>query len=429
MWTKLLEWQDGRVLLSAPNARQYGHLGLEILMSLGLARESEAALCLLRSRRPVNAALYELETPVVRMVRPGALGATWLRLHWACDLVGGELRERRYLAAEDYRREMIAAVSEHLGNRNLPRELREWLRSYRKGLTERDKAARRDLPAQPLYYRRRMIRERIPVSLRAEVRERAAHLANDLGIAGRFVCVHAREPGFKHGRETQDKQRLLGKPVTRDDTIRNARIESYFDAIDYLVDRGYGVVRIGDPSMTPVRRKGVVDLATSPLRTEGLEVYCLLECRFLLTGDAGPVGVSYLTNTPLLVGNAPDPISAYPIRSDGLYILKKAFSRRSGRQLSPIEMLGEPHMTNVRNPAQYHYVDNTSDEIVAAVEEMEAGLAEGWRESDGQVEFRRQAAMAGEMLRSKSAYVRKWGTDDGFLGDGRLARFYADRYL
>ena len=46
--------------------------------------------------------------------------------------------------------------------------------------------------------------------------------------------------------------------------------------------RGYTVVRLGDPSMTPLSHPGVIDLATSPARTNLLEVYCLLRSAFIV---------------------------------------------------------------------------------------------------------------------------------------------------
>ena len=54
------------------------------------------------------------------------------------------------------------------------------------------------------------------------------------------------------------------------------------EAVDDLVQRGYTVIRLGDPSMTPLRHPGVVDLATSPTRTNLLEVYCLLRSDFII---------------------------------------------------------------------------------------------------------------------------------------------------
>src|ERR1700730_541823 len=75
----------------------------------------------------------------------------------------------------------------------------------------------------------------------------------------RLVALHMREPGFKAGREIHERNPSKG----RDDSSRNVTFSNYHLAIDYLRERGYTVLRIGDLTMTPIRYPGVVDLATS----------------------------------------------------------------------------------------------------------------------------------------------------------------------
>jgi hypothetical protein len=92
-------------------------------------------------------------------------------------------------------------------------------------------------------------------------------------------------------------------------------------------------------------------------------------------------------------------------------------------------MLGERHYRNLRNTGVFGYRDNTSREIADAVAEMRRGLAEGWRETDAQRRYRELATEAGVHLAPRVRYLHKWGPDEGFLGDGRVADFYARRYV
>ena len=50
-------------------------------------------------------------------------------------------------------------------------------------------------------------------------------------------------------------------------------------------------------------------------------------------------------------------------------------------------------------------------------------------ESAAQQEFRTLATDKATALRYSTGYIRKWGVDNGFLGDGRLGRAYAEAYL
>ena len=177
------------------------------------------------------------------------------------------------------------------------------------------------------------------------------------------------------------------------------------------------------------RRAGVVDLATASNRDQVVELWVLLRSDFFLSGEAGPVGVSYLTNTPLLTVNATDPISSYPIRSDGMYIVKRVVDRQTNQPLTLRDMLSDDYLANVRNISRFRYVDNTSEEIVASVVEMLAWLRGGGEETAFQRMYRDMAVEAGDSLRARLTYVRKWGADERFMGDGRIAAFFAERYL
>jgi putative glycosyltransferase (TIGR04372 family) len=204
--------------------------------------------------------------------------------------------------------------------------------------------------------------------------------------------------------------------------VRNARIETYLEAADFLVQRGYTVVRLGDPSMTPVDHPGVVDLATSRTRTNLLEIYCMLRADLLIAGESGLAGVTYLTNTPFLLVNSTEPISSYPIRAPGLFLPKTVVDKRDGRRLTSHDLLGTDYHRQFRDTRRYLYVDNTPAEIRAATEEMLTWIAGGWTESDGQRGYHEAIMASAAELHKRSNYVRKWGLDKGFLGDGRIAR-------
>src|SRR5690606_22521878 len=55
-----------------------------------------------------------------------------------------------------------------------------------------------------------------------------------------FVCMHAREGGYH--------REIPGSTQEH----RSTSIEDYFSAIRYITDQGGWVVRLGDPSMTPL---------------------------------------------------------------------------------------------------------------------------------------------------------------------------------
>lgn len=425
--------RDGRqVLVVRPNTKVYGHMALEIMMTLALAREMDADVYFDAVKDAANPALFDLDATGVRILRPRGLG----RLRFQNDLRRRQVLMKGRSGWHEYARRVRSDVAReimrHIGNRDYTKELRDRLRKIVGMLQpardfswkKRTNLTTTQYRDHVLYYRRRLLRNPVPVHLRPAIAEPTKQAAEALGITreAKIVAVHARSPGFKGGWDIQDI-----KVGGRDESCRNARLESYFDAIDYLVGEGYTVVRTGDPSMDPVRRRGVIDLATSPHRTAALEVYVLLRSTFLMAGDSGPHLASYLTNTPLLMVNATDPVLVYPVRKTGLYLLKTIVDLDTGQELQFPDLLTDAYYSRLRSPKKYRYRPNTSEEIVAATQEMVAQLRSPSPESSAQSHLRQAVADACGVLTNK--FVRKWSTDEGFLGDGRAVHFYANRWF
>ena len=417
-----LGWR--KLLVTRVNPRQYGHLALEIAMSLLRARREQTAVYFLRPSTIVSKALFDLRSTDVKVLPKSAILDAVMRLSWTItDMVtrGRAWRIRTSTVLRyQFRKEITAYLQTHKTLRQVRRYRLMGAKDYFK-VPEALKAKK-----LPLYYKRRLLRERVPIRMCETMLPTVQAAARRIGLdlEKPMITLHVREAGFKFGNEMQD-----AKPGSRDDSTRNAKIESYFKAIDFLTARGFTVVRIGDPSMQPVQRSGVIDLATSPHRSQALEIYCMWRSAFFVSAEAGPVGVSYLTNTPLLTVNATDPISSYPIRADGMLLLKHVRNRQTGERLSPADLLTGDYLGNLRNLHRYVYENNTSEQIYAAVVEMLESLDRLPDETESQRHYRELATEAGTVFRSSLNYVRKWGSDDGFLGDGRIVRSYVEQSL
>ena len=411
MTAKLIRVGRRRVFVAPVNRRQYGHMALEILTGLTEARARGASVYWVLNGRGGSPGLATLACPEVPVVDSLA-GGLAVRARLALD----RARTRAY----EWWREAIIEVQLQARNEfrrpQYPREVTLWLKDL--ALRPTDMPWRSGEGRSP-YMRRKLLRYPVPVVQREPFAREARAQARALGVADDqpLVALHVREAGFKLGREMHN-----AKTNARDDSSRNARVESFHVTLDMLARRGFKVVRVGDNSMTPYDHPALVDLTRISPYDSYLEVHCLLRSRFLIAGEAGPSGASYLTNTPLLTVNATDPISSFPIRRNGLFVLKKVRDRAAGRLLRLDELLTEEYSLNLRNTTRYQYLDNTPEEIAAAVEEMLDDLDHDRAETKEQAEFREAVAAACVMLSPRHAYVRKWGTEDGFIGDGRLAR-------
>ncbi|MGB0682552.1 MAG: TIGR04372 family glycosyltransferase [Magnetovibrionaceae bacterium] len=132
-------------------------------------------------------------------------------------------------------------------------------------------------------------RLQVPEALSGPLAETLVHLGLDPDRW--FVCLHLREKKY-HYRYGVDERRSVEK-------------DAYLSALDYLI-RGAGgqVVRIGDPSMSPMSNRHVsIDLATVP-DSIALQAFAVSRARFFLGVDSGPTQLASALGVPTLSTNA-----------------------------------------------------------------------------------------------------------------------------
>jgi putative glycosyltransferase (TIGR04372 family) len=145
-----------------------------------------------------------------------------------------------------------------------------------------------------------------------------------------FVSVHVRESGF------------LNERAGSSEATRNAGIAAYLPAIEEIVRRGGWVVRLGDPTMTPLPpMPQVIDYAVSPHRSEAMDVFLMASCRFFLGTTSGPVMVAAVFGVPIGAANFFPPGEALH-SADAVVVPKLCRERATGRILSFEESLGMP---------------------------------------------------------------------------------------
>ena len=154
---------------------------------------------------------------------------------------------------------------------------------------------------------------------RNDVRLAACLAAAGIDGAAPIVTLHCREPGFRPG-SAHD--------------LRNVDVTTYLPAIAALVGRGYRVVRLGDPSMTPLPpMAGVYDYARSPLKSPELDVLLPAAARFHVGCSSGLSLVPLLFGTPTLFLNW-HPVTPLP------------WGRRNRTVLRPLRAIGGLRVTD-----------------------------------------------------------------------------------
>ena len=203
------------------------------------------------------------------------------------------------------------------------------------------------------------------LTLTDDERARGRAALRSVGIADDawFASLHIRESGFKfhHG-------------LTKMELGLNADIATYLPAVRAVVERGGTVVRIGDPSMTPLPPlPGVFDYALSPLKSDWMDVFLLGACRFFIGTSSGPAYVPPLFGIPCVLTNW-FPTGSRPFNDRDVYIPKLLQVGEPPRILRFEDMVAPP----LGFAAQYHHareinlsaIPNTPDEIREVVIEL-----------------------------------------------------------
>jgi putative glycosyltransferase (TIGR04372 family) len=179
-----------------------------------------------------------------------------------------------------------------------------------------------------------------------------------------FVALHVREPGYLH--EPADSHR----------GNRNADIHTYLPAVKTITDRGGWVIRVGDPSMTPLPElERVVDYVHTPLHSDWMDVFLGASCRFFLGTSSGLFLIPWSFGRPVVLANW-ETLRIHPWGRRDLFIPKLWRLAAEERFLTFHEMLQPPYVgaerlspSNTLRERGLILVDNTAEEIVELVTE------------------------------------------------------------
>ena len=384
------------VLLLRPDVSQPARCSIDLVAAAAHARETGGAIYLL-----LDGESMPVSVDGVPVVTPHGVQRVWLSAVWRTASAARDMRAWWRHVEASVAREWRRELRRHIGDEGLPFELRQRLRSTAEASTRR---VRTETSAFP----RRMLRAPSAVSLLPDFVEKARSQLTALGITD-------------------------GRPLVTFESRTRPDIAAAI--MEFLVSEGYAVARIGPPADGVRCCDGVVDLTTRAPRPLSLEMFLVSASAFIMCESIDLQQLAYLVNTPSLMINARDPFVAYPVRANGLFALSAAIDLESAQPTTIGDMLTQPYFRDLhkqqvrgRRRGSHGYRDNTVEELTEAIKEMRAGIADGWAsESESQSRFRQRVVEAGAALAPISAHVAEWGPEDGFIGDGRLVRFQADR--
>ena len=97
----------------------------------------------------------------------------------------------------------------------------------------------------------------------------------------KIVCLHVRDQNYYN-----DSNRRI---------YRNSNINNYKEAIKYLIDKNYLVVRIGDKSAKKMdyQNRYFIDYPFTKIKSEIMDLFLIKECNFYIGTPSGPMDTAY----------------------------------------------------------------------------------------------------------------------------------------
>ena len=172
-----------------------------------------------------------------------------------------------------------------------------------------------------------------------------------------------------------------------DHDFRNAEIDSYRDAAEYLEQKGYFVFRMGQRTHQRIdwTTNRIIDYAGSSLQSEMIDVFLLSTCEFCVSTGSGPDGVALAFRRPILFTNLAQ-VGQLALTFWSRFVPKRFFSVDSGDEMNLSQVISM-NLEDARSAQDLESCGvfqrpNSSTELRNAVEEMHLRVTGGWVETE-----------------------------------------------
>ncbi|MDC1120398.1 TIGR04372 family glycosyltransferase [Alphaproteobacteria bacterium] len=201
-----------------------------------------------------------------------------------------------------------------------------------------------------------------------------------MSVSNDFICFHNRDSAFLDANLPENNWSYHDH--------RDSNIQLYAPAIKYLADSGINCIRLGTvvrDALEPEFQKSVIDYQGTKKQSALLDLYLASHCKFFITTDSGVNILPYMFNRPVVLLNWINLVNIFRYMPKTVFIPKMYRSLDTAEYFDFYDMLYGP----VRNIARKKQLDaqnaeiieNSPDEILHAVREMQLRLSGRWHES------------------------------------------------
>ena len=199
------------------------------------------------------------------------------------------------------------------------------------------------------------------VDLKEEEKEKCKKLLKKYNLSlDKIVCLHVRDHGYYNDASRRG--------------YRNSDIKNYIGAIEYLIQKNYLVIRLGDKSAQKLNfnNKNFIDYPFTDLKSDIMDLFLIKECNFYIGTPSGPLDTAWLFNKPTLSTNLYDIYPTFPRKNIDRGMFRKIINKENGKILSLRDFAAlniRYHQTEV-NINELHFEENSNIELLDATKEF-----------------------------------------------------------
>ena len=214
--------------------------------------------------------------------------------------------------------------------------------------------------------------------LQDEKKNKCNEVLREHGIQGKYVCVFGRDNGYMSTEYKTDDKSLKAYEH------RNNDIKVFDKLVDYLIDNGYGVVRVGKWTNQKYDREGVFDLPGDKYNEE-LDLYINANCHMWIGTDSGAGGIARAFGRRICILNLVGVLTSsftYGFYDNEMFTCTLYYLKNENRYLNIWEMMKIDLFDGNRSAYEKKYgikiVDNNEDDILEAYKESNLRYEGKW---------------------------------------------------
>ena len=196
----------------------------------------------------------------------------------------------------------------------------------------------------------------------------------------KIICLIIRDGNYKK-RYSGDRKKNWDYH-----NYRNADLDTYLKTIKYLNNKGYFVIRMGKGAEKVLTYKHpmYLDYAKSNIRSDFLDFWIISRCYFSIATGTGIDELCSIYKSPVVDTNMLPFAGIRSFRTNNISIFKKIKYKKSLKYLSLSEsiknlLFSDIHSLTTRYRKDFIFQNNSADEILNAVKEMEKLLSKTYK--------------------------------------------------